>query len=326
MTMNLHSERAPDKARPRSHSRAPGRPAHRPGRSRAWSLRAPLLPALVFLIVLTQLPFVGTIIISFMNWNSLLPNQTGFAGFGNYAQVLTNAEFRNAIAFTVRLTAIVVIASMILGFAIALLVNERFLGRGVVRTLLVLPFLVVPVAGALFWKHAILNPSYGLINGMITAVWRFFGSENPPQPDILSTAPTIGIALSLIWRWTPFMMLILLAGLQSRKQEIMEAAAVDGAGAWASFRYMTLPHMRRYLELGGLFGSIYLVQEFDAIYMLTAGGLGTTNLPYAVYKTFYLANDYGLASALGVVVVIGTIVIALFTLRVLLSLFKESAR
>src|SRR5690606_2935094 len=99
-----------------------------------------------------------------------------------------------------------------------------------------------------------------------------------------------------------------------------------GAGAWTSFRYMTLPHMRRYLELGGLFGSIYLVQEFDAIFMLTAGGLGTTNLPYAVYKTFYLANDYGLASALGVVVVAGTFVIAMFTLRVLLSLFKDSAR
>ncbi|WP_228759917.1 carbohydrate ABC transporter permease [Pseudactinotalea sp. HY158] len=319
MTTNLQS--APETtARPA----ALVRPA--PGRSRAWARRAPLLPALIFTIVLTQLPFVGTIIVSFMNWNSLLPSERGFAGFGNYTQVLTNAELRSTISFTVQLTAIVVIASMVLGFAIAMLVNERFLGRGIVRTLLVLPFLVVPVAGALFWKHAILNPSYGLINGTLTAIWNLFGSDNPPQPDILSTAPTLGIALSLIWRWTPFMMLILLAGLQSRKQDVMEAAAVDGAGHWAIFRYMTLPHMRRYLELGGLFGSIYLVQEFDAVFMLTAGGLGTTNLPYAVYKTFYLANDYGLASALGVMVVIGTIVIALFTLRVLLSLFKETAR
>src|SRR5699024_360488 len=202
---------------------------------------------------------------------------------------------------------------MVLGFAIALLINEKFFGRGVVRTLIVIPFLIVPVAGALFWKHGILNPGYGLINGVITWTWQLFGSESPPQFDLLSTDPMWGIALSLIWRWTPFMTLILLAGLQSRNVEVMEAASVDGAGPWTKFRFMTLPHMRRYLELGGLFGSIYLVQEFDAIFMLTAGGLGTTNLPYAVYKTFYLANDYGLASAMGVMVVIGTIVIALFT-------------
>ena len=328
MTTNVQPEPAVETVRPNGPT--PPRPAVRPGRrtgrSRVWSRRAPLLPALIFTIALTQLPFLGTIIVSFMDWNSLFPNDRGFTGFDNYVTVFTNAETRNAVFFTVRLTAIVVIVSMIIGFGIALLVNERFLGRGIVRTLLILPFLVVPVAGALFWKHAMLNPSYGLINGTLTAIWRLFGSDSPPQPDILSTAPTLGIALTLIWRWTPFMVLILLAGLQSRKQDVMEAAAVDGAGAWASFRYMTVPHMRRYLELAGLFGSIYLVQEFDAIFMLTAGGLGTTNLPYAVYKTFYQANDYGLASALGVVVVIGTIVIALFTLRVLLSLFKETAR
>ncbi|WP_022918953.1 carbohydrate ABC transporter permease [Ruania albidiflava] len=312
---------------PETSRRAPRAPKHQGGSAtRRWSLRAPLLPALIFTIALTQLPFIGTLIVSFMEWNSLFPNDIGFIGLSNYAQVLADAELRNTIAFTVQLTAIVVVCSMVLGFAVALLVNEKFFGRGVVRSLLVLPFLVVPVAGALFWKHAILNPSYGLINGTLTAVWSAFGSSSPPQPDLLSTAPLVGIALSLIWRWTPFMMLILLAGLQSRRQEVMEAAAVDGAGAWNSFRYMTLPHMRRYLELGGLFGSIYLVQEFDAIFMLTAGGLDTTNLPYAVYKTFYLANDYGLASALGVVVVIGTIIIAMFTLRVLLSLFKENAR
>lgn len=302
-----------------------GRRTRRPkqvGGTRAWKLRAPLLPALIFTILLTQLPFIGTIIVSFMNWNSLLPNETGFAGFDNFKKVFSSPELRNTIFFTIQLTAFVVIISMVLGFAIAMLVNERFLGRGIVRTLLIIPFLIVPVAGALFWKHAILNPSYGLINGTLTWIWNLFGSNSAPQPDILSTMPLLGIGLSLVWRWTPFMVLILLAGLQSQEKETLEAAAVDGAGRWASFRYLTVPHMRRYVELGGLFGSIYMIQEFDAVFMLTAGGLGTTNLPYAVYKTFYQANDYGLASALGVVVVIGTIILAFFTLRVLLTLFK----
>lgn len=295
-------------------------------RREVWSRRAPLLPALIFTIVLTQLPFLGTVIVSFMEWNSLFPNDTGFTGLSNYVAVFTDPQLRDAVFFTVQLTAVVVLASIVIGFGIALLVNEKFFGRGAVRTLLILPFLIVPVAGALFWKHSMLNPSYGLINGGLTAVWNFFGSDSPPQLDILTNSPMFGISLFLVWRWTPFMVLILLAGLQSRKQDVLEAAAVDGAGVWGTFRYMTLPHMRPYLELAALFGSIYLVQEFDAIFMMTAGGLGTTNLPYAVYKTFYLANDYGIASALGVIVVIGTIIIASFTLRVLLTMFRDDSR
>lgn len=323
LTESTHSRPAPPTRRPEKKARPVVRtPA---SRREAWIRRAPLLPALIFTVLLTQLPFLGTLIISFMSWNSLLPNDTGFAGFSNYVKVFTDPQLREAVVFTVQLTALVVVASMVIGFAIALLVNEKFFGRGIVRTLLILPFLIVPVAGALFWKHSILNPAYGLLNGVLTWVWGLFGAE-APQPDILSQSPLIGIAMFLVWRWTPFMVLILLAGLQSRQQDVLEAAAVDGAGPWATFRHMTLPHMRPYLELAALFGSMYLVQEFDAIFMMTAGGLGTTNLPYAVYKTFYMANDYGLASALGVVVVIGTIILASFTLRVVLTLFRESSR
>jgi sorbitol/mannitol transport system permease protein len=86
---------------------------------------------------------------------------------------------------------------------------------------------------------------------------------------------------------------------------------------------MTLPHMRQYLELGGLLGSIYVVQNFDAVFTITSGGLGTANLPYTIYQTFFQAQDYGRASAAGVVVVIGTIVIATFALRSVSSLFKQ---
>jgi len=107
--------------------------------------------------------------------------------------------------------------------------------------------------------------------------------------------------------------------------EMLEAAAMDGATPWAIFRHLTLPHLRQYLELGGLLGAIYIVQNFDAVFTLTAGGLGTANLPYAIYQTFYFANEYGLASAAGVVVVIGTIIVATFALRTVFSLFKKEA-
>ncbi len=106
-------------------------------------------------------------------------------------------------------------------------------------------------------------------------------------------------------------------------RDVIEAARIDGASTWEIFRYMTFPHLRQYLELGALLGSIYIVQNFDAVFTITSGGLGTANLPYTIYQVFYTAHDYGRASAAGVVVVIGTIAIATLALRTVSSLFRE---
>lgn len=295
-------------------------------RTGQWARRAPLLPALIFTIILTQLPFLATLVISFMNWNAYYPDERGFAGFDNFRRVFTDINMRQAVITTIILTVAVVLISLFLGLMIALLLDRKFLGRGAVRTMMIAPFLIVPVAAALLWKHALFNPEYGLFNGAITWLWSLFGSSNPPQPDWISTAPLISVELALIWQWTPFMMLILLAGLQSRPLDVIEAARMDGASSWQIFRYMTLPHMRQYLELGGLLGSIYVVQNFDAVFTITSGGLGTANLPYTIYQTFYNAQDYGRASAAGVVVVLGTIIIATFALRTVSTLFKEETR
>lgn len=292
-------------------------------RREARRRRIPLLPALVFTIAATQLPFLATIVISFMDYRALRPDQRGFTGFDNYVQVFTNPAIRSAVLTTILLTATVVIVSLVLGTAIALLLDRKFFGRGAVRTMMIAPFLVVPVAAALLWKHGILNSGYGLLNGVLTWVWGIFGSDSPPQPAWLTDYPLLSIELSLIWQWTPFMMLILLAGLQSKPGDVVEAARMDGAGAWQIFRYITFPHLRRYLELGGLLGSIYIVQAFDSVFIITAGALGTANLPYTIYATFFQQQNYGLASAQGVVVVVGTIIIATFALRTVSSLFDE---
>ncbi len=294
-----------------------------PRRAAAWATRAPLLPALIFMILVTQLPFVATLVISFLRWNSLDPTNRGFEGIGNYTTAFTDPALRSSILTTIVLTATVVIVSLAFGLGLALLLDRTFRGRAVVRTILIAPFLVVPVAAALLWKHALYNPEYGLLNGTLSAVWKLFGSNNPPQPDWITNVPRIAVETSLIWQWTPFMMLILLAGLQGRPLDIIEAARVDGANSWQIFRYMTLPHLRQYLELAALLGSIYVVQNFDAVFTITSGGLGTANLPYTIYNTFYQAHDYGLASAAGVIVVFGTIVIATFALRVVSSLLRE---
>ncbi|MDV9176573.1 sugar ABC transporter permease [Streptomyces sp. W16] len=298
---------------------SPTRTARQPSdKLRAWATRAPLLPALIFMIVVTQLPFVATLVISFFDWNALYPKARHFTGFDNYQQVLTDADLRHSVWTTVLLTVAVVLASLVLGMLLALLLDRKFRGRGFVRTLLIAPFLVVPVAAALLWKHVLYNPEYGLLNGLLHYV-------GGPQPDWISNNPLLAVEASLVWQWTPFMMLILLAGLQSRDQQQIEAAKVDGANDWQVFRYLTLPHLRRYLELGGLLGSIYIVQNFDAVFTITSGGLGTANLPYTVYQSFYQAHENGLASAAGVLVVIGSIIIATFALRVVSSLFREEA-
>jgi sorbitol/mannitol transport system permease protein len=306
----------------------PDRPQRNAGQARRaadWARRAPLLPALLFTIVVTQLPFLATIVISFMNWNSYYPQDRGFGGISNYVSVFTNSQLRGAVWNTVLLTVTVVAVSLVLGMLIALLLDRKFMGRGAVRTMMIAPFLVVPIAAALLWKHALFNPNYGLLNGTLNAIWKLFGSDGAPQVDWLSTAPKIAIEVSLIWQWTPFMMLILLAGLQSKPADAEEAARMDGATGFQIFRYLTFPHLRQYLELGGLLGAIYIVQNFDAVFTITAGGLGTANLPYTIYQTVFSAHDYGLASAMGVVVVIATIIVANFALRVVASMFKQEA-
>ncbi|TLS46482.1 sugar ABC transporter permease [Streptomyces montanus] len=290
-----------------------------------WRRRIPLLPALVFTIVVTQLPFVATLVISTFQWNILKPGDRHFLGLSNYTFVFTDERLRAAVLNTIVLTASVVLISVILGLGLAMLLDRRFAGRGLARTLLIAPFLVMPVAAALLWKHAIYNPDYGLLNGTLNAVYQVFGADHGPTIDWISSYPMPAVVISLVWQWTPFMMLILLAGLQAQPGDVLEAARVDGATPMATFRFITLPHLRQYLELGILLGTIYVVQTFDAVYTITQGGPGaqTTNLPYEIYLTMFRKYEYGEAAAAGVVVVLGSIVIATFALRTIASLFRE---
>jgi sorbitol/mannitol transport system permease protein len=304
----------------------PAAPRHETFRSR-MARRMPLLPALLFTIILTQLPFLYTVWISFLGWDRDHPELgKKFVGLDNFRAVFRSDALRSAVFVTVELTAIVVVVALLLGLGLALLLDRKFVGRGLARTLLIAPFLIMPMAAALLWKHAFYNAQFGLINTVINGVRGWFGDHSPTSWSMLSEHPLISVALPLIWQWTPFMMLILLAGLQSQPGEVLEAARVDGANNWQIFRSITLPHLRQYIELSVLLGSIYILQAFDAIYTITRGISNTTNLPFAIFETQVDAGDYGLTSAEGVIVVFGTIVVATFALRVMSSLFREGTR
>src|SRR4051812_33839330 len=196
--------------------------------------RGPLLPALLFTIVVTQLPFVVTLVYSFFSWNLLRPGSREFAFLDNYGQVLGDSATRKALLVTVLLTTGAVLASVLVGLACALLVDRKFLGRGVCRTLLIAPFLVMPAAAALLWKTTMLNPVFGLVNWVLSPL----GVGNV---DWASQYPLLTIIVVETWHWAPFMMLILLGGLQSQDKSILESARVEGASSVQIFRYLTLP-------------------------------------------------------------------------------------
>jgi sorbitol/mannitol transport system permease protein len=284
-----------------------------------WRRRLPLLPALVFMILLTQVPFVMSIYYSLTDWKIVPPGPREFVGLDNYSDLLHDHFFGQAIWVSVQLTVFPVIAALLLGTALAVLLDRRFFGRGIVRTLLITPFLITPVVIGLIWKNQMFHGLYGVINWVIEKL-------GGTPVEFVTQYPTLSIAITLVWQWTPFMMLIMLAGLQSMPTDVTEAAKVDGAGPFGIFRQLTLGHLRPYMELGILLGSIYLIQLYDQIAVMTGGGPGSTNVPYYVYQRSIGGGwEFGLASSYSIVVVIASIVIATFALRVLSGLLKGEA-
>jgi sorbitol/mannitol transport system permease protein len=286
-----------------------------------WLRRLPLLPALVYVILITQIPFLMTVYYSFFSWNLLKPGSFKFTGLNNYAGLLTDERVRTAVLNTVVLTVAVIGISVVLGLAVATLLNSEVFGKGLMRTLMIAPFLIMPTAGALIWKDTLLNPLFGLLPYLLAP----FGLG---RVDWVNQYPMVAVVTVEVWRWTPFMMLIILAGLQSQNPEVLEAARVDGANAFQAFRRITLPLVRPFLELGALLGSLFVVQTFDSIYMLTFGGPGedTTNIPFLLYLVAFQGFNIGQASAIGVVAVILTTIVATFALRTLFSIFQMEAR
>lgn len=285
-------------------------------RKEAWRRRIPLLPALLLTIVVTQVPFLVSIWYSLTDWKIVPPSPRTFTGVDNYVDLADNSFFRDAVWVSILMTVSAVLLSIILGTLIALLLDRKFFGQGFVRTLLITPFLIMPVVAGLVWKTQMFSSTFGVVNWFIER----FGFE---PVEFVTRWPMWSIVVVLVWQWTPFMMLIILAGLQGQSTSVLEAARVDGASARATFFQITLPHLRPYLELGVLLGSIYLLQVFDHIDVITGGGPDSTNVPYFVYQRSIGGGwQFGAASAYSIVVVIASIIIATFGLRVLSGLLE----
>ncbi|GIV80576.1 sugar ABC transporter permease [Litorilinea aerophila] len=277
-------------------------------------------PGILFLVIVTQIPFVLTLYYSLRGWNLLRPDSDVFVGLRNFSRILSNREFYTVLANTVVLTLSVVVITLVLGMILALLLNRPFPGRGLVRTLLISPFLIMPVVTAVLWKNILLDPVFGLSAYVVSLL-------GLPAIDLIAQYPMQTIILIVSWQWTPFVMLILLAGLQSMPESILEAASLDGAGGLTMFRYMILPHLQRFIEIALLLETIFILNVFGVIFVTTSGGPGiaTTNLPYQIFLEAFSRWNVGRASAYGVFAVILANILVLIFLRVIGSQSEQEA-
>lgn len=166
------------------------------------------------------------------------PDQSGFAGLENFEYFVTDPSFSTAVLNTVWLLGSVILITVVVGIAIALLINDPFPGRGVVRVLLISPFFVMPTVNALMWKNMMMNPIYGVL----AQVWMFFGAQ---PVDWLTDYPLFSVIVMVSWQWLPFATLIFMTSLQSMNHEQLEAARMDGATYLQQLRYLYLPHLGR---------------------------------------------------------------------------------
>ena len=295
-------------------------------------------PAVLLLLMWMLVPLGMTLFFSFIRyvlnnlrrpeWTS--PNIDNWRGFGNYEYVLYQAkDFWFAVQNSLFIVSSVILLTVGLGLAIAVLINRSFSGRGIVRVLLISPFFVMPAVNAVLWINMILDPVLGLnglavagINETVSALQNvpllghFFSLWPEIEPVSFRATQTSALAVIIMvtWQWTPFAVLIFMTSLQSEDQQQKEAAILDGAGAWSQFRYLTLPHLARPIAIVVMIQAIFHLSLYAEIEIVSRGN-GNKNLPYLIGE--FASNNIGAASATGILAVILANIVAIFLLRLI---------
>jgi sorbitol/mannitol transport system permease protein len=292
-------------------------------------------PAVLLLLVWMLVPLGMTLYFSFIRYvlNSLrkpewtTPSISNWRGFGNYEYVLNAKDFWFAIQNSVFIVSLILILTVVMGLAIAVLVNRSFPGRGVVRVLLISPFFVMPAVNAVLWINMILDPVLGLqgiavagLNDILDGLRDFpvLGSFFSLWPELkpisfrATQTSAYAVIMMVTWQWTPFAVLIFMTSLQSEDQQQKEAATLDGASAWSQFINLTVPHLARPIAIVVMIQSIFHLSLYAEIEIVSRGN-GNKNLPYLIGE--FSSNNIGAASATGIFAVILANIIAIFLLR-----------
>lgn len=281
----------------------------------AWVLVA---PALLTVAGVAIFPLLWTV------WESLHVHDLRmpwrgrpFVGLANYLEALGDGRFWGAMLHTAIFTVASVSLQLVLGLILAMILQKAYRGRGLVRVAVLLPWAMPTVVVALLWRFLFQSEAGG-VNALLSGV----GLMDPEHPFVWFThavAAWVPVVLADVWKMTPFVTLLLLAGLQGIPDSLYEAARVDGATRWQQFRYITLPLLKPAILVALIFRTLDAFRVFDLIYVLTGGGPGTSTEPVALYAFNQLLQNlrFGYGSAVSVLIFGVTFLLALFYLRVL---------
>lgn len=249
------------------------------------------------MMTMTVYPFVYTVILSLSRWNLTFARPRTFIGFANYQAILGSSDFWESAGRTFWYVGGCVTIEFLLGVLIAFLLDTQFIGRSLVRALILLPMVMAPVVAGLIWRF-IFNDEWGLANNIAS----LFGLSSRAwlvDPHLAF----FSVIVADVWQWTPFIVLITLAGLQAVPRELIDAARVDGANWFQIQRFIALPTIRAVLTIGLLIRLIDAFRNVDQIFVMTYGGPGVTTsvLGFYTYLKAFKFFDMGYASALGII-------------------------
>ena len=271
--------------------------------------RMMMAPAVILLLGWMLVPLTMTLFFSFKKYLPLRGGDLGWVGFENYIRFVSSSSFWPAVATTLIIVGGVLVITVLLGVALALLLDQPIWGQGIVRILVIAPFFVMPTVSGLVWKNMFMDP----VNGFFAHLWRIFGAE-PIQ--WLSQASLPSLVMIISWQWLPFATLILLTAIQSLDTEQLEAAEMDGARPAGRFWFIILPHLARAITVVILIQTIFLLSIFAEIFVTTAGAFGTKTLTYLIFQRVLESQNVGLGSAGGVYAIILANIVAVFLLRI----------
>ena len=272
--------------------------------------RIMMAPAVMLLLGWMLVPLIMTLYFSFRKYLPLRPDiAQEWVGFENYARFVTSSAFWPAVQVTLVIVGGVLFITLVLGVALALLLDQPMWGQGAVRVLVIAPFFVMPTVSALLWKNMFMDP----VNGFLAHLLRAVGLS---PIEFLSQHSLASIITIVSWEWLPFATLILLTAIQSLDQEQLEAAEMDGASWVSRFIYIVLPHLSRAMTVVLLIQTIFLLGIFAEIFVTTQGSFGSKTLTYLIYQRVLQDQNVGLGSAGGVYAIILANIVAFFLMRI----------
>jgi trehalose/maltose transport system permease protein len=267
-------------------------------------------PAAVVMLAVTGYPIGYAIWLSLQRNNMTTPSDTRFIGLGNYLTVLTDRYWWTALAVTLAISIVSVSIEFVLGLALALVMHRTLIGKGLVRTAVLIPYGIVTVVASYSWYYA-WTPGTGYLANLLPS--------GPPlfQAPLTQQIPSLGIVvLAEVWKTTPFMSLLLLAGLALVPEDLLKAAQVDGAGAWRRLVKITLPLIKPAILVALLFRTLDAFRIFDNIYVLTGGAGNTESVSILGYDNLFKGFDVGLGSAISVLIFCCVTIIAFLFIKV----------